>query len=151
MTINISMNHERYVTGLTLVDITSTGVIHNRADREFERNQQRNWETVLQCIGLRTQPFDILEPVVKSMNVDDHFGEMYYGKQRVWCFTFTVEQLGVWDNGQDALALLHKDFDEVPVIQGLSESARFILPIFYTQGAIKNIFFRFGRLDLNSI
>ena len=145
------MNHERYITGLTLVDITSTGVIHNRADREFDRNQQRNWETVLQCIGLRTQPFDILEPVVKSMNVDDHFGEMYYGKQRVWCFTFTVEQLGVWGNGQDALALLHKDFDEVPIIQGLTETARFILPIFYTQGAIKNIFFRFGRLDLNSI
>lgn len=145
------MNHERYVTGLTLVDITSTGVIHNRADREFERNQQRNWETVLQCIGLRTQPFDILGPVVKTINVDDHFGEMYYGKQRVWCFTFTVEQLGVWANGQDPLALLHKDFDEVPVIQGLSETARFILPIFYTQGAIKNIFFRFGRLDLNSI
>lgn len=145
------MNHERYITGLTLVDITSTGVIHNRADREFERNQQRNWETVLQCIGLRTQPFDILGPVSKLMNVDDHFGEMYFGKQRVWCFTFAVEQLGIWDTGTDPLDLLHKDFNQVPVIQGLNETARFILPIFYTQGAIKNIFFRFGRLDLNSI
>lgn len=145
------MEHERYVTGFTLVDITATGVIHSRDDREFERNQQRNWETVLQCIGLRTQPFNILGPVVKTMTVDDHFGEMYHKQQRVWCFTFTVEQLGIWDDGKDSLSLLHKDFNEVPIIQGLNESARFILPVFYTTGAIKNIFFRFGRLDLNSI
>jgi hypothetical protein len=146
------MEHEKYITGFTLVDITRTGVTHNRADQERQRDQQRNWETVVQCISLRTQPMDIEGPKAFDMIVDDGtFGEMYYGLQRVWCFTFTVEREGVWRQGDDALKFLHQDFNEVPVIQGLDETARFILPIFYTSGGIKNVFFRLGRIDLNSI
>lgn len=141
-----------YVTGFTLVDITRTGVTHNRAENEHQRNQQRNWETVIQCMGLRTQPLDIQGPKSIEMYVDDGiFGEMYQGKHRVWCWTFTADRSGTWAVDDDALALLHKDFNEVPVIQGLDETARFILPIFYTTGAIKNVFFKSGRLDLNSI
>lgn len=147
--INTSMD---YVTGFTLVDITCTGVTHNRAENEHQRNQQRNWETVIQCMGLRTQPLDIRGPKCIDMFVDtDTFGEMYQGRQRVWCWTFYAERTGTWAVDDDQLALLHKDFNEVPVIQGLNETARFILPIFYTKGAIKNVFFKLGRLDLNSI
>lgn len=152
MTINICMEHERHITCFTLVDITQTGVVHNRVEKEFERNQQRNWETVIQCLGLRTQPFEIHGPVDKIMDIDhDIFGEMYSGKHKVWMFTFSVEQTGVWAQGADVLSLLHTDFNEIPIIQGLNETANFILPIFYTAGAIKNIFFRLGRLDLNTI
>ena len=154
----------------TLFDITATGITghfkstriphHDRAgqpiadqsDWNRSRNQQRNWETVLQCLGLRTQPMNILGPKMMEMFIDEHtFGEMYYGHQRVWCWTFNIESEGIWKEGTDPLALLHKDFNEVPVIQGLDETARFILPIFYTNGAIKNVFFKLGRLDLNSI
>lgn len=152
MAINIYMDHETHITGFTLVDITQTGVIHNKPEVEFQRNQQRNWETVLQCLGLRTQPMNILGPKMMEMFIDEHtFGEMYYGHQRVWCWTFNVEREGIWKEGTDPLALLHKDFNEVPIIQGLNETARFILPIFYTSGGIKNMFFKLGRLDLNSI
>lgn len=141
-----------YVTGFTLVDITRTGVTHNRADNEHQRNQQRNWETVLQCMGLRTQPLDIQGPKSIEMFIDeDTFGEMYQGKQKVWCWTFYADRNGTWATNNDDLALLHQDFNEVPIIQGLDETARFILPIFYTSGGIKNVFFKLGRLDLNSI
>ena len=147
--INTSMD---YVTGFTLVDITRTGVTHNRAENEHQRNQQRNWETVIQCMGIRTQPLDIQGPKFIEMYVDeDTFGEMYQGKQRVWAWTFYADRTGTWTVDNDELALLHKDFNEVPIIQGLDETARFILPIFYTTGAIKNVFFKLGRLDLNSI
>lgn len=147
--INTSMD---YVTGFTLVDITRTGVTHNRLENEYQRNQQRNWETVIQCMGIRTQPLDIQGPKCIEMFVDeDTFGEMYQGRQRVWCWTFTADRTGTWLDGSNELAFLNKDFNEVPIIQGLDETARFILPIFYTKGAIKNVFFKSGRLDLNSI
>ena len=147
--INTSMD---YVTGFTLVDITRTGVTHNRHENEQQRNQQRNWETVIQCMGIRTQPLDIQGPKCIEMYVDeDTFGEMYQGQQRVWVWTFTADRTGTWAADNNQLALLHNDFNEVPIIQGLDETARFILPIFYTKGAIKNVFFKSGRLDLNSI
>lgn len=147
--INTSMD---YVTGFTLVDITRTGVTHNRPENEHQRNQQRNWETVIQCMSIRTQPIDIQGPKCIEMFIDeDTFGEMYQGRQRVWCWTFTADRTGTWLDGSNELAFLNKDFNEVPIIQGLDETARFILPIFYTKGAIKNVFFKSGRLDLNSI
>ena len=39
----------------TLVDITYTGVIRSEYDIKL-RNQQRNYETLLQIVGLHTQP-----------------------------------------------------------------------------------------------
>jgi len=34
-----------------------------------------------------------------------------------------------------------QDFEQVPVVTGLTETARFMLPIFYPYGTIKNIYF----------
>jgi hypothetical protein len=143
---------QRYntVTGYTLVDITQTSVIRDTGGLELERNQQRNWETVLQCIGLRAQPMDIYftpGPMELADMKDYEFGEMYTDVQRVWAFKFTVEHSGVWEVNGDPLALLNESFDEVPVVTYLTETARFILPIFYTSGAIKNIYFKIALLD----
>ena len=142
----------KFLTGVTLVDITATGVTRHKPGHEIERDQQRNWETVLQCIGLRAQPFDIQGPISQVVNLDgSDFGEMYSGDHRVWFWSFSVEHSGVWNKDENQVHYLNHDFDEVPVIMGLTETARFILPIFYTQGAIKNVFFRLGRIELNSI
>jgi hypothetical protein len=65
----------------------------------------------------------------------------------VWAFKFTVEHSGVWEVNGDPLALLNESFHEVPVVTYLTETARFILPIFYTSGAIKNIYFKIALLD----
>lgn len=128
--------------GYSLVDITATGVIRSTGQYNLERDQQRNWETVLQCIGLRTQPQHIQGPVTVNEKLEEfRFGEFYSGTQRVWMWTWAVEASGIYDLNNESLAGLYKDFEQVPIITGLSESARFMLPIFYPYGAIKNIYF----------
>jgi len=147
LAISNCMNRAHFFSGYTLVDITNTGVTRDRGTQVHERNQQRNWETVLQCISIRSQPMNI---VCKSDVLDlDYleFGEMYKGKQRVWSFAFTVEHEDVFSKDGDPLLLLHESFDQVPVICGLDETARFMLPIFWTAGAIKNIYFKLESFE----
>ena len=70
LAINIVVSTQQYFyQGFTLIDITPTGITSYSAEHEFERNQQRNWETVLQCISLRAQPLHIREP--ELMEVDN--------------------------------------------------------------------------------
>ena len=57
---------------------------------------------------------------------------------------------GFLDNN-DPVGGLDKDFAQVPVVCGLAETAKFILPIFYPYGAIKNIYFIEGSTNLNTI
>lgn len=137
----------KFYTGVTLVDITATGVTRYRSDQELERDQQRNWETVLQVIGLRAQPQLIEGPYCFEEELDNEnvFGEMYTGVQKIWIFSFGVESEDVFLDDSDPVGLLDKDFSQVPIICGLEETARFILPIFYPYGAIKNIRFMVGR------
>ena len=70
----------------TLFDCTATGVVghikhdqlpfKDRADQPIgdeqtwlkSRNQQRNWESILQVISLRTQPFDVVDPKFNKGN-----------------------------------------------------------------------------------
>lgn len=139
-----------YFSGYTLVDITETGVTRDRGTQELERNQQRNWETVLQCIGLRAQPMHMVTKVETTDLDYFEFGEMYTGQHRVWSFAFTVEHSNVFLHNKDPLFYLEESFDRVPVITGLNETARFILPIFYTAGAIKNIYFKLERISVNN-
>lgn len=139
-----------FFSGYTLVDITETGVTRDRGTQELERNQQRNWETVLQCIGLRAQPMHMVTKTDMA-NLDFYeFGEMYTGQHRVWSFAFTVEHKNVFKHHDDNLYYLDQSFDQVPIITGLNETARFILPIFYTAGAIKNIYFKIERISVNN-
>mgnify|MGYP003345749802 CR=1 FL=1 len=134
--------------GFSLVDITPTGVIRSHESDNLQRNQQRNWETVLQCIGLRTQPLQIQNPsecLVTDLKLLK-FGDLYQGQQqKVWIWTWATEAADIYDlNGQELAGLL-KDFEQVPIIAGLTETARFLLPIFYPHGPIKNIYFKAER------
>ena len=142
----------KFYTGITLVDITATGMIRHKPGFEIQRDQQRNWETVLQVIGLRSQPQLIEGPVSAKFDIDEssEFGEMYYGKQRAWIFCFGVEHEDVFLEDGDPVGGLDRDFAQVPIICGLEETARFMLPIFYPYGAIKNIYFKTGRINLNT-
>ena len=81
-----------FYTGITLVDITATGVIRYTNDNELERNQQRNWETVLQCIGIKAQPLIIEGPYTSTFTIDEttHFPDIYFGNHKVWFFSFLV-------------------------------------------------------------
>lgn len=137
-----------YFQGFSLVDITATGVIRSSDNNELERNQQRNWETVIQCIGLRTQPQHIEGPVELGVDLEHYqFGDFYTGHQKIWTWTWAVEQPGVYDVDGVENAGLAQDFEQVPIITGLTETARFMLPIFYPYGTIKNIYFTSINLD----
>jgi len=141
----------KFYTCATLVDITATGVIRHTAENELQRNQQRNWETVLQCIGLKSQPQLIDGPYCNELDIDDStvFGDYFLGtRQKVWMFSFGIESQDVFLLDNDPVGYLDKDFAQVPVICGLTETARFILPIFYPYGSIKNIYFIEGRFRL---
>jgi len=137
----MSSNIHHY-QGFSLVDITATGVIRSADNDAKDRNQQRNWETVIQCMGLRTQPQNIQLPISIHMNLDRYeFGDFYEGIQRVWMWQWTVESSGVYDTDKP-LGGLMQDFEQVPVVTGLEETARFMLPIFYPYGTIKNVYFK---------
>lgn len=118
----------------TLIDITPTGVTKGDSP---ERDQQRNWETVLQVLGLKTQPIILGGPEIVNNfeGANKIFGEFYQTMQKVWVFKFTSEQ-NIYTEDQ-----LYEDFEQVPVIAGLEESARFMLPIFHSYGILKNIYF----------
>lgn len=138
----------QFFTGYSLVDITATGIIRGREIDSVERNQQRNWETILQCIGLRTQPHHVQLPVetVASMNSLE-FGEFYTGEQRVWMWSWAVETQDIYNLSNKPLGGLLQDCEQVPIITGLNETARFMLPIFYPYGAIKNIYFKQRNIE----
>jgi len=133
LAINIFMSP--VITCITLIDITPTGVIRGAGE---QRDQQRNWESVLQVLGLKTQPLIIREPVSFKNEELEYFdfGEFYEGKHTVWAFQFRGERDDFY-----LLEQLEEDFDQVPVSLGLEETARFMLPIFHTRGILKNIYF----------
>jgi hypothetical protein len=53
---------------------------------------------------------------------------------------WAIENAGAYDLPNDPIGGLVKDFEQVPIVTGLSETAKFMLPIFYPHGAIKNVY-----------
>lgn len=126
--------------GHTLVDITQTGVTRHSPEQERARNQQRNWETVQQLLGLRAQ---ILEIAQKKFTEQDLivFGPKYQGQQTMWQFEFSVEVKDVFKLDQDPVGILIQDFNHAPIVAGLDETVKFPMHLFFTQGENKNIHF----------
>lgn len=125
------------ITGYTLVDITGTGAIS--ADTR-SRNQQRNWETLKQVLGLRTQVEVAPAPSVTEQKLTNlHFGAMFKGKHLVWQFKFQVEQITALG---EEFSGLKADFEIVPVTLGLAETVKIPVPLFDAVGsANRNIYF----------
>lgn len=144
------MSNVEYYRLYSLVDITKTGVIRN--DGTTERDQQRNYETVLQAVGLITQPNELQAPVLTRAHTEWlEFGEFYQGEHNVWVWQFSVDHSNIFSIGTNPVGRLADAFDQVPVVTGLDETARFLLPIFYPYGTIKNVYFKKGYLDINNV
>jgi hypothetical protein len=150
LAINIDMKQSFVLA--TLIDITDTGEVRGNSK---QRDQQRNWETVIQVLSLKTQPIIIEGPdridnidFQKQTGVLKFFGEFYKelsGTQSFWAIKFTSEQNDIYSIDQ-----LYEDFEQVPIILGLDETARFMLPLFHSYGALKNIhFFTADELNIN--
>ncbi len=129
MAINIVMKIKCY----TLFDITRTNVSNRRrwldesADPKLklQRNQQTNFETILQIINMRSQPEDITDPLCEKINLqrDTKWGTTYQCKEPVpqWSFSFTVSHSAVFRTETHELGNLIGDCDGVPMITELTE------------------------------
>lgn len=136
----------------TLFDITATGVtghfksaripFRDRSGRlitDMEswnraRNQQRNWETLTQILSLRTQLFDISDPIL------DLTGNK-------WFFEFEVETPGVFGDASDPTRILREDANGVPMLRELDNDPD-IESVLITVGSRQNIWF--APLELNN-
>lgn len=136
------MTNQYFYQGFTLIDITPTGVTSYSVDKEKERNQQRNWETIQQIISLRTQPAVVSTDNFIADVKDYHFGIHYTGKHKIWKFTFAVEYADIYQEGNDKFGLVKYDFKITPIILGLTETAKPELPLFYPKGPMNNIYFK---------
>ena len=129
----------------TLFDITATGTtghpkatrwpcqdragqdIANAQDWNRSRNQQRNWETLQQIMGLRTQITAITDPVVDATGTR-------------WMFEFETDTAGAFGPNSDPTAVLRMDADGVPMLSdGIIDSV--MDTCLRTQGAGQNIWF----------
>jgi hypothetical protein len=127
----------------TRFDITATGVtghfkssrvpfedrvgntVNDIADWNRSRNQQRNWETVQQIIGMRTQISDSTVPVRTGST---------------WHFEFETETPGVYGTDDDPVAVLYSDADGVPMLTDL-DNHKDTAPFIVIAGPEQNIWF----------
>jgi hypothetical protein len=126
-----------------LFDITATGVTgHFKSSRipfkdrvgqdiidevtwNRARNQQRNWETLMQIISLRTQVIDLTEP--------EHF-------DGAWEFEFATETPDAYGPADDPTQILCIDAGGVPMIQNLP-TGEIITQELVVEGNDQNIWF----------
>jgi len=124
------------VTLTTVVDITETNA--RKEDDKLARNQQANYLTMLQTVGLRVNAL----PISCKAKVDDvselGFGSAITGKQRYWEFLFEHDY-----EGAVTVQTLTDDFDLVPIITGLNETAHINNQAFRTKDTTeRNIVFK---------
>lgn len=120
----------------TLVDITPTNARRGNGDN-FAYNQNQNFLTVIQTIGLRVNLNIVSEPTREKRSAKE-FGTKYKGQHNIWEFLFEVEYAEAL-----TLDMLQSDFDLVPVILDLSETAKMKNSIFRTtDSSEKNIIFK---------
>ena len=117
---------------ITLVDITETKA--KRGEDPFLVKQQQNYLTMLNTIGLRSNPTIIQAPTL--IETKNTFGTKYKEAKHAWSFIFDIEY------GAHAVELLQTDFSLVPFIDDLKEDCVFNIAVFDTQNKeTKNIVF----------
>jgi hypothetical protein len=127
----------------TFFDITATGVTgHVKSARipfrdltgreitdytlwNYSRNQQRNLETITQIISMRTQLFDLTDPVQQD---------------RIWTFEFETETDGVFGDRSDPTRILRLDSEGVPMIIDL-DNQKNLASVLINSGTDQNIWF----------
>jgi len=113
----------------TLVDITETRA--RKGDDPRKIRQQQNFLTIIQTIGLRVNPAYVDPPVLcNDYTKKFKLGAIFKNKQNVWTFIFDIEY-------EDALSIetLLNDFNLVPIIDQLDETAEFENAHFITSDA----------------
>ena len=125
----------------TLFDITPTGVIRhpkpidkNYKEQLFKRNQQRNWETIQQVLGMRAQI--TVEKLPEIISNGTQFSKKVHKNTLTWCFEFSVENTDVYG---PELELLLADCHGAPMIIELNEKAKIPQAMLNCYGDFKNL------------
>ncbi len=134
-----------------LFDITNTGIngqsrttafpiktkdgieISNTVELNRCRNQQRNFDTLLQVISLRTQIFNIKSPIYNQ-------GNSYFQGRPHWQFSFEIEPNSQWLVDNDDFWILKQDTTGTPMIIGLNETAD-LAPVLDATSATPNVIY----------
>ena len=133
----------------TLVDITNNGnlgkqfpfktdsndVVHDKHSLAVAKNQNSNFNTMLQLLQMRGNITWENPPMrMELQTLGNHgFGSFYEGKHTTWHFQFFTEQSGVYGDMIDPTAYLHEDFHHVPIVSFCKETATFPLSTFDTK------------------
>ena len=124
----------------TLVDITATGQYRNEQGRQKELNQQQNFDTILQTLGLRGNVYYTVKPtVIEATGKSQGFG--VNKNVKMWVFEWQMEIDYLFEKGGDPIHWLKHDFDLIPIIPNLDESIVLKRPMFATSGPDANIIF----------
>ena len=130
------MTHEPTITCYTLFEIPDKG----------DRNTIRNWNTLVQTLSLRTQPIIIDFPHCINDSIRNHkFGQRYkYSNIKtidVWQFTFTAQDLRLYEQADNPIAALIIDCNFVPMV----DNRNIIIPpkCLVTAGELCNTYFVF--------
>jgi len=132
----------------TLVDITDNGnlkqqfpfkttadqVIHDKHSLAIARNQNSNFNTLLQLLQMRANiTWEVPPEKINDTLGNSNFGSFYEGKHNTWHFQFFTEQSGVYGNDDMMTSSLISDFHNVPIISFCKETATFPLSTFDTE------------------
>lgn len=120
----------------TLVDVTETNARKGQ-DKKLV-NQQDNFNTLYNTIGLRTNPTEIVVSVNEELITKLGFGTSYKGKHKIWTVEFFVEA-----EASTSVELMQDDFELVPIISNLDETAKLDKSMFITSAnnTLTNIIF----------
>lgn len=125
----------------TLVDITYTGQYRNDPDKKIEKNQQQNFDTVIQTLELRSNIFYDRKPELIQDSANK-YGFDSSSEQKIWSFTWETEQMDLYLKEANQVGHLIEDFQFVPFIPNLKETVIINRPIFISQGPHTNIIFQ---------
>lgn len=127
----------RYVV-YTTVDVTQTNVKTktNADDWSIQRNQQRNLDTLIQTLALRSQPINIEVRSFSAIPFRYGLGKQLPEIATIWEVAFDIEHADAFGTNCE-IAL--KDLDYVPIINGLNETVPAFPMVFMTTGLFKNI------------
>tara|TARA_B100001094_G_C18124233_1_gene768575 strand:+ start:1114 stop:1533 length:420 start_codon:yes stop_codon:yes gene_type:complete len=135
-----------HYSAYTLVDITNTNV--NQSKKLLvQSNQQQNLNTLVQSVGLRSQPIDPVVSVLMTQDIVNYeFGNAYQGLHTVWRLDFSIEHNDVFNkNGNKTFHLLN-DCDGVAIYTNLEETTELKTKSFETISTkLVNLYFKYNH------
>lgn len=152
-----SFGVKEFIRGYSLIDITNTGVlaaykpdaqsfmdnasqvVKDQLSWNRSRNQQRNWETLMQLISMITQPTVLQQPIQKKNQDLLNYKFSYTGIHTVWEFIIGAEHAQVFDSNIPSGRLIEM-CNKIPIVLNLKETFEPNNSIFDTETDV-NLYF----------